>query len=1022
MRAMKPQNRSSLIPRPLNARLVAGVIPKPSFHQYIWAFLLSSLGVILALAVMRMPASAAPDPSAPIHMVQAWRADESNRSNPSGLAYSSRANAFLAVQSPAGTQPAAETELVTLTSFGRRAGELGSQSTPTTTASQSDGQIVELSMAQTIAPAAAAYTSSLVNTVDLAAVWPPSPDPSGLAYVTASNHLVMDDGEVEEKIMGVTNFEGANVWTLTLAGGVVDTANLSSVPPDQTGMTNEPTGITWNPNNGHFFITDDNATEVYDLDPGSDGQIGTSDDSWTSFDTSTAGSGDPEGITFDTWNNRLFVADGVNQEVYQFTLTGNLVSHFDVGAYGVVDPESVAFNPYTGTLYIMGSEKDVGFAVETDTNGNLLQLIDLSAAGPRTAAGLAFAPASNGSGAWRLYIVDRGVDNNVNPDLIDGKMYEMTVPASTGPDNNAPAAANNAYATDEDVPLSVPAPGILGNDNDADGDTIIPILVSGVSNGNLVLHPNGSFTYTPGEDFNGSDSFTYKANDSAANSNTATVTITVNSVNDAPKADANGPYTGTIGQPVQFDASGSTDVDGTITTYAWDFGDGDTGSGPNPTHIYTTIDTFTVVLTVTDNNGASDVDESTANIKDAPNQAPAAGDNAYTTNEDAALSVNAPGVLANDNDPDGDPISAVLVSNAANGSVSLYPDGDFVYFPNADYYGTDSFTYKAYDGEDYSNTATVTLTVDPVNDPPTAEANGPYSGTAGAPVQFDAAGSGDIDGSIMTYAWDFGDGGSASGPAPTHTYAAGGTHTVTLTVTDDGGATGTTTTSATIQATPNQAPTAGDDAYSTHEGEGLNVPAPGVLANDNDPDGNALIALKVTDVSHGSLNLLTDGSFTYTPNAGFSGTDTFFYRADDGAAHSGTATVTISIDPVNETPQVTITSPSDGATFAPGAATFFTATASDAEDGDLSAGITWSSSLLGTLGTGSSYAAILPDGSHTITASVTDSDGASAADQVIITVGAQKLNFLPIVTTGVNSIKSNSHGAFGFARRLRPRR
>ncbi|MEJ2558451.1 MAG: SMP-30/gluconolactonase/LRE family protein, partial [Anaerolineae bacterium] len=221
---------------------------------------------------------------------------------------------------------------------------------------------------------------------------------------------------------------------------MVRTANISKVAPSVVPMTNEPTGVAWNPADGHYFFTDDNAQEVYELDPGTDGQVGTADDTWTSFDTLASGSGDPEGIAFDSWNNRLFVADGNNMEVYEFTLSGSLVGHFDVQQYGVADPESVEFNPESGTLFVLSSNSGSPVAVETDTSGALLQTIDISAANATTAGGLAYAPASDGSGALRFYIVDRGIDNDVDANIVDGKMYELTAPApSTG---NTPPVVN----------------------------------------------------------------------------------------------------------------------------------------------------------------------------------------------------------------------------------------------------------------------------------------------------------------------------------------------------------------------------------------------------------------------------------------------------------------------------------------------------------------------------------------------------------------------------------------------------
>ena len=305
------------------------------------------------------------------------------------------------------------------------------QSEHTVSESQSTGQVLELSLDQPVAAAAAAFTSSLVRTTDLSAVSPPSPDPSGITYLPNSNTLLMSDSEVEETVNGITHFQGANVWELTLSGNVVRTTNISTVPPTAVPMTNEPSGVTLNPINGHYFFTDDSAKEVYDLNPGGDELVGTDDDSWNSFDTLAVGNGDPEGITYDAQNNRLFVADGVNMEVYQYTTAGVLVSQFDVELYGVLDPESVEFNPDSSTLFIMSSSPNSQLIIETTTDGALLQTINISAANPKAAAGLAYAPASDGSGVQRFYIVDRGIDNDSDPNLIDGKMYEMTTPSGT---------------------------------------------------------------------------------------------------------------------------------------------------------------------------------------------------------------------------------------------------------------------------------------------------------------------------------------------------------------------------------------------------------------------------------------------------------------------------------------------------------------------------------------------------------------------------------------------------------------
>jgi VCBS repeat-containing protein len=102
--------------------------------------------------------------------------------------------------------------------------------------------------------------------------------------------------------------------------------------------------------------------------------------------------------------------------------------------------------------------------------------------------------------------------------------------------NTPPSANNDGYSTSQDTALHVPAPGVLGNDTDADGDALTAMVVSNALNGQVVLAADGSFTYTPNTGFHGTDSFTYRANDGTANSNVATATITVSAVNGRPVA------------------------------------------------------------------------------------------------------------------------------------------------------------------------------------------------------------------------------------------------------------------------------------------------------------------------------------------------------------------------------------------------------------------------------------------------------------------------------------------------------
>lgn len=287
------------------------------------------------------------------------------------------------------------------------------------------------------------------------------------------------------------------------------------------------------------------------------------------------------------------------------------------------------------------------------------------------------------------------------------------LPDSLDPDCAAasPLAVDDGYSTPQDTTLSVAAPGVLTNDSDPNGDPLTAVLDGEVSNGTLTLDATGSFTYMPGSGFTGTDSFTYTAHDGTAASNVATVTIIVGAPNDPPVADAGGPYGGAVGGAVDFDGSGSFDTDGSIVAYDWDFGDGDSGSGVTPSHEYAAIDTYTVVLTVTDDDGLTDTATTTASITAGPNSPPVAADDGYATSQNVSLSVAAPGLLTNDWDANGDPLTAVLDADVSTGTLTLDASGSFTYVPVAGFVGSDSFTYVASDGIEHSDVATVTITV-----------------------------------------------------------------------------------------------------------------------------------------------------------------------------------------------------------------------------------------------------------------------------------------------------------------------
>jgi hypothetical protein len=296
---------------------------------------------------------------------------------------------------------------------------------------------------------AAPLQSSLVNTIKTSQWSPASPDPSGVAYDSLANRLLVVDGEVDE----MSIFKGANYYEATLGGNLVRTANT-------TAFSHEPVGVAFNPA-GRVFITDDDQDRVFEVALGANGRFEAGDQR-RSYSTMLFGSRDPEGSAYDPVGNRLFIADGAGTEIYAvnpvdgvFGNANDRVSHFDTGVLGISDPETVEFNPASGTLYLIGVSGDR--IVEATTSGARVSEIDTSYVPIERLGGLAYAPSSGNAAQRSFYITDRKLDNDGFPRENDGTIYEV----ATG--SAPPPGAGAAFQTLDPGPKKdIPPPRPVG--------------------------------------------------------------------------------------------------------------------------------------------------------------------------------------------------------------------------------------------------------------------------------------------------------------------------------------------------------------------------------------------------------------------------------------------------------------------------------------------------------------------------------------------------------------------------------
>ncbi|MEQ1750745.1 MAG: Ig-like domain-containing protein, partial [Prosthecobacter sp.] len=333
--------------------------------------------------------------------------------------------------------------------------------------------------------------------------------------------------------------------------------------------------------------------------------------------------------------------------------------------------------------------------------------------------------ASNGSFTYQPVANYNGADSfsfTVN----DGHTNSVaaTFSLTVFPLNDAPVASNTTTTGSEDQP------GINGSltGSDVDNDPFTFTKLSDPAHGSITLNAGGSFSYVPQQDFNGTDSFTFRVSDGLLNSSTATASIIVTPINDAPVV-TSGTASGNEDMVITGLAAG-TDVDQNPLTFTklTDPASGTIVMQPNGSFSYTPNANFngTDSFTFKASDGQLNSNAGTIDLTINPvNDAPLAVASTAQGDEDST-GIN--GQLSA-SDPEMDAVTFIKASNPSHGTVTVQSDGAFTYIPEPDYYGPDSFSFKARDSTLDSNLANVSLTIRPVNDGPPVVADQSAVGT-----------------------------------------------------------------------------------------------------------------------------------------------------------------------------------------------------------------------------------------------------------------------------------------------------
>jgi VCBS repeat-containing protein len=458
--------------------------------------------------------------------------------------------------------------------------------------------------------------------------------------------------------------------------------------------------------------------------------------------------------------------------------------------------------------------------------------------------------------------------------------------------NDAPTSSDRLVVMDEDTIKAFTLQA-----TDIDGDTLYFEPLTQPEHGTLLFSQQGAISYTPHDDYFGTDSFNYSVKDPDGLQSRSTVNFVINNINDAPTTQNR---TISVNKNLSISSAlEANDIDSAILTFSVENNVShgtlilqSSGSFTyTPTLEYFGDDSFTYHVNDGNLSTSATVFITVNDVQDNV----IAHDHTYTLGEDSNISFE-----LNATDEDGDSVTFIIDENSLeHGTIAHLGANSYRYTPNANYFGVDTLTFRATDGIYQSNQATITFNITAQNDAPIAQnVSSTIDEDTNATYALSLFGS-DVDGDTLTFTPTLLPRlGTLTQEGNTLKFIphanAFGTETITFTLSDHN-LTSTEQIFSVIITNVNDAPTVDDRTITVDEDSNITVEL-----SAHDLDSDALTLHLQTDATHGSVTLESNGTLTYTPDPNYFGNDSFTYKAHDGTTFSQPATVSITIHPIQD--------------------------------------------------------------------------------------------------------------------------